>query len=173
MDSTLSSAPYTIYSILLFSFYMTDKTDAVLKFDCKEWWIMIYGITGSQAGQSGKEKNIFAAPHPTLSMRKKKYGSTSPKRHFLTYLLSFFHSSDFPVWPLPDFQLQRQKILLIIAGTFRRYSEISMLNHSAQREKTHSVRGPGSLLFRRLTVLFLCKAPCLIGFVLAKQAWNK
>lgn len=64
---------------------------------------------------------------------------------FLTWFLSFIHGSGFPVWSLRllrDFQLQQvnklQKTLLIIAGTFHRYSEISMMIHCSQGE-THIV----------------------------------
>lgn len=141
---------------------------------------MMCRITGSQAGQSGKEKNIFAAPHPTLSMRKKKnMGQLPQNATFLTCLLSLFHSSDFPVWSLPDFQLQqvnkRQKILLIIAGTFRRYSEISMLNHSAQRENTQCARPRLAVIQKAGRVVSLqstlLNRLCLA--MLAKQAGNK
>lgn len=140
---------------------------------------MMYRITG----QRGKEKNIFAAPHPTLSMRtttKKKIWVNFPKMPlFSLSLLSFFHSSDFPVWSLADFQLQqvnkRQKILLIIAGTFRRYSEISMLNHSARRENTQCARPRLAVLQKADRVVSLQSALlnrlCLA--MLAKQAWNK
>lgn len=98
---------------------------------------------------------------------------------FLTCLLSLFHSSDFPVWSLPDFQLQqvnkRQKILLIIAGTFRRYSEISTLNHSAQRENTQCARPRLAVIQKAGRVVplqsTLLNRLCLA--MLAKQAWNK
>lgn len=75
------------------------------------------------------------------------WGSTSLSVSVLSYLLTFIHSSAFPVRSSPllllrDFQLQqvnkRQKILLIIAGTFHRCSGISTMSHCSQRE-THSV----------------------------------
>lgn len=96
------------------------------------------------------------APHPTRFMRKK--GSASQSATFLTCLLAHFRSSGLPVWLPPDFQLQQVNklltVLLIIAGTFHRYSEISLLIHCRQTETLH-ISSSYMLLFIRLAMFLL------------------
>ncbi len=131
-------------------------------------WIRSDWTDWEQKGQKLVKRKIFSKAHTlkhTLKVLVTAACSTSShpfhekivlrvnfldhKRQFLLFLLSllsFFHSFIHcpPVWSLllRDFQLQQvnklQKTLLIIAGTFHRYSEISTVIHCSQRE-THNV----------------------------------